>query len=145
MACLNRCPIIKHYQSTITNDDMMIMTKREKLMTFYQGQIVISVDNSGQIDTFCNKFIVEEHLVKDSLEHLINLTRTKAIKDSDRKRLKEAIKDIRACCYCTFRVILCAHFSLIQQSNTVFSFKARSFHSAFTQRHSQAAIIRDHS
>ena len=31
----------------------------------------LSVDNKEQIDTFCNKFIVEENLVKDSLEHLI--------------------------------------------------------------------------
>ena len=57
---------------------------------FNKGQL--SVDNKEQIDTFCNKFIVEEHLVKDSLEHLINLRRTKAIRDNDRKRLKEAIK-----------------------------------------------------
>ena len=35
---------------------------------------------------------MEENLVKDSLEHLINLRRTKAIRDNDRKRLKEAIK-----------------------------------------------------
>ena len=58
---------------------------------FNEGQL--SIDNKEQKDTFCNKFIVEEHLVKDSLEHLINLTRTKAIKDNDRKRLKEAIKN----------------------------------------------------
>ena len=38
---------------------------------FSEGQL--SVDNKEQTDTFCNKFIVEEHLVKDSLEHLINL------------------------------------------------------------------------
>ena len=56
-----------------------------------EGQL--SVDNKEQIDTFCNKFIVEEHLVKDSLEHLINLRRTKEIRDNDRKRLKEAIKN----------------------------------------------------
>ena len=53
----------------------------------------LSVDNKEQIDTFCNKFIVEEHLVKDSLEHLINLRQTKAIRNNDRKRLKEAIKN----------------------------------------------------
>ena len=38
---------------------------------FNEGQL--SVDNKEQIDTFCNKFIVEKHLAKDSLEHLINL------------------------------------------------------------------------
>ena len=60
---------------------------------FNEGQL--SVDNKEQIDTFCNKFIVEENLVKDSLEHLINLRRTKSIRDNDtyRKRLKEAIKN----------------------------------------------------
>ena len=39
----------------------------------HEGQL--SVDNKEQIDIFCNKFIVEENLVKDSLEHLINLRR----------------------------------------------------------------------
>ena len=58
---------------------------------FNEGQL--SVDNKEQMDTFCNKLIVEEHLVKDSLEHLINLRRTKGIRDNDRKRLKEAIKN----------------------------------------------------
>ena len=57
----------------------------------HEGQL--SVDNKEQIDTFCNKFIVEENLVKDSLEHLINLRRTKAIRDNHRKRLKEGIKN----------------------------------------------------
>ena len=58
---------------------------------FNEGQL--SVDNKEQIDTFCNKFVVEEHLVKDSLEHLINLRRTKGIRDDDRIRLKEALKN----------------------------------------------------
>ena len=53
----------------------------------------LSVDNKEQRDTFGNKFIVEEHLVKDPLEHLTNLRRTKTIRDSDRKRLKEAVKN----------------------------------------------------
>ena len=34
---------------------------------FNEGQL--SVDNKELMDTFCNKLIVEEHLVKDSLEH----------------------------------------------------------------------------
>ena len=33
------------------------------------------------------------HLVKDSLEHLISLRRTKAIRNNDRKRLKDAVKN----------------------------------------------------
>ena len=45
MAYLSQCLIIKDYQSTIrkvslTLAYMMIITKREKLMTFYQGQIL---------------------------------------------------------------------------------------------------------
>ena len=32
---------------------------------FNEGQLI--VDNKEQIDTFCNKLIAEEHLVKDSL------------------------------------------------------------------------------
>ena len=34
-----------------------------------------------------------EYQVKDSLEHLISLRRTKAIRDNDRKRLKDAVKN----------------------------------------------------
>ena len=45
MAYLNQCLIIKDYQSTIaevslTQAYMMIITKREKLMTFYKGHIL---------------------------------------------------------------------------------------------------------
>ena len=58
---------------------------------FHEGQL--SVDNKEQIDTFCNKFIVEENLVKDSLEHFFNLRRTKAISYNDRKRSNKAIKN----------------------------------------------------
>ena len=53
----------------------------------------MSPDNKEQIDILCNKLIAEKHLVKDFLEHLINLRRTKAIRDDDRKRSKEAIKN----------------------------------------------------
>ena len=53
----------------------------------------LSVDNKEEIDTFCNTFIVEEHVVRGSLEHLINFRRTKAIRDIGRKRLKETIKN----------------------------------------------------
>ena len=58
---------------------------------------------------------------------------------------ERSIKDVRANCYCSFRMILCAPFPLIPQSNAVFSFEARFYHSAFTQQSSQAAIIHDHS
>ena len=37
------------------------------------------------------------------------------------------------------------HFSLIPESNTVFWFEARFYHSAFTKQSNYAAIIRDHS
>ena len=45
MAYLSQCLIIKDFQSTITKVSltqayMMIITKRERLMTFYQGQIL---------------------------------------------------------------------------------------------------------
>ena len=35
-------------------------------------------------------------------------------------RVYSPLKDVRASCYCAFRMILCAHFSLIPQSNAVF-------------------------
>ena len=47
------------------------------------------MDNKEQIDTFCNRGTSGQ----GSLEHFINLRRTKAIRDNDRKKLKEAIKN----------------------------------------------------